>query len=829
VTARASVLAIALASGACRGGTTPEAKPPVPVGAASTALTVSMTTGVGPAGADSARAALEAGMPKLAIVLDDPRLAGAFERDAAGDDAAAAREIERVMATSGLDASQACAWNYVAGRLHLAAGEASDAVAPLERAIAPLAALGSADASDAILQSAGDDAGSRVCPLAPYARLRAAQALVHAGRYEEALALARAIAEPFTEHDEAALAVADALVGKGDRAAAADVWRALLASHPHGLRWVDTSLQLAQALLDGTSGAIGRGVVETRGTLGAASGHAQEALELATRVVVEAPAVAEKLGAGALRAQAVAALHARAMPPLTFDERLRQAQAWLDAAQPKRAREAADALVGSIPKGDKVNREIACKAAIVRAQATPHGKHDEAADAWGVAIARCDADETLATAFYQGARASASARRHAEALARFDQLEKRFPKHRLADDARLRAAAVLEDSGDEARALSMLSTLPDLYPDGDMRSEAMFRVARLRLQSRDWDSARAALDRAIALAVEASASGAAGRAEYFRARVAQLAGDLDDAKARYAVLIANRPLSYYMLCAYARLRMLDDSLARSTLQASISHETAGPFLTHEHAKLKTPEFEQFVRLLEVGEIEAARRLAGASGLADEGADPEVVWTIAWLYNRAGAPELGHAFARTRLVDFRTHWPAGRWRVAWEVAFPRPWDAVVVRESEATRVPASLTWAIMREESAFNPDARSSASALGLMQLMAATAKRVARDTPLPFDEQALHRPDVSIALGVRLLASLRAAFQSHPALAVAAYNSGTTSVRRWLTDYAGDDIDVFVERIPFDETRAYVKRVLSSEAAYAYLYAPAALDELLTW
>jgi soluble lytic murein transglycosylase len=52
-------------------------------------------------------------------------------------------------------------------------------------------------------------------------------------------------------------------------------------------------------------------------------------------------------------------------------------------------------------------------------------------------------------------------------------------------------------------------------------------------------------------------------------------------------------------------------------------------------------------------------------------------------------------------------------------------------------------------------------------------------------------------------------------------------VRRWLSDRGADDFDVFVERIPFDETRAYIKRVLASEAAYAFLYAPAALDELL--
>jgi soluble lytic murein transglycosylase len=153
--------------------------------------------------------------------------------------------------------------------------------------------------------------------------------------------------------------------------------------------------------------------------------------------------------------------------------------------------------------------------------------------------------------------------------------------------------------------------------------------------------------------------------------------------------------------------------------------------------------------------------------------------------------------------------------------------MVTRESDTARIPTALTWAVMREESAFNPEAKSVANAIGLMQLMAGTARLVAHDTDLPFDEQALHRPDVSIALGTRLLSELRTSFPLHPAFAIAAYNGGSNAVRRWLQQHGADDFDVFVERIPFDETRNYVKKVLSSEAAYAYLYNPAALDEIL--
>jgi soluble lytic murein transglycosylase len=103
---------------------------------------------------------------------------------------------------------------------------------------------------------------------------------------------------------------------------------------------------------------------------------------------------------------------------------------------------------------------------------------------------------------------------------------------------------------------------------------------------------------------------------------------------------------------------------------------------------------------------------------------------------------------------------------------------------------------------------------------------VAGDGGLGWDDASLRQPENSIALGVRLLGSLRDTFPGRPGLAVAAYNGGTVAVRRWLTERAGDDADVFVERIPFEETRAYVKRVLASEAAYSYLYASPALDEL---
>jgi soluble lytic murein transglycosylase len=781
---------VAVLVAACRGGHAREDRPPAEPGSAASARAPEVSPGGIP------EVAAYRGMPKLSTVLGDPRLADVRVHEQARDWSGAARSLALVRATVTLDRARACEWDYLAGRFHLAAGDLADALAAFEQV------------------SLAADAGL-ACGLAPYALLREAQTLVRMGRYDDAVARAVAIDADIAAHDEAELTLADGYVGQGNRAAAVPIWRGLLGTSPHGLRWADSSLELATALLDGIDGP--------------AESRAQEAFDLATRVLVEAPGVAEKMDVIGLRARASQLLPHRAAEGaerLRSEERAEQAQAWLESGQPKRATELAESVLKALPRGGKAHHEAACRAAIVRAQAKPRGKPDDAADAWGAAIARCDGDESLVTALYYGGKASASAHRPTEALERFGRVEKLFPRHRLADDASFRAAVLACDEGDEARGLAQLASLPDTYPDGDMGGEALFRVALAKLGKRDLGGARDALDRLLLAGFDAARS-ATERAEYFRARVAQLSGDADDAERRYTAIVTERPLGYYMLLAYARLRAMNEAGARVAMETSIAREPPGDFLTREHSELKSPAFDRFVRLLEVGEIDSARREAHAGGLVGDGVDPEVLWTVAWLYDVAGAPELGHSFARSRLLDYREHWPVGRWRVAWEAAFPRVWEDAVARESEASNVPAPLTWAIMREESAFNADARSVADAIGLMQLIAPTARATARGTQLPSDEDALRRPEVSIALGTRLLSSLRSSFPANPALAIAAYNCGSRAVRRWLTERGADDFDLFVERIPYDETRAYLKRVLASEAAYAYLYAPKVLGELL--
>jgi soluble lytic murein transglycosylase len=144
---------------------------------------------------------------------------------------------------------------------------------------------------------------------------------------------------------------------------------------------------------------------------------------------------------------------------------------------------------------------------------------------------------------------------------------------------------------------------------------------------------------------------------------------------------------------------------------------------------------------------------------------------------------------------------------YEFLYPRPYDPEVRRGAAVSGLPADFIYAIIRQESLYKADARSSAGALGLMQLLPSTARRTARawDMPRPSNASLLI-PSVNVPLGSVFLRSLLDRAGGQAPLAMAAYNAGPGAVRRWLPD-APMSMDVWVENIPYNETRGYVQRV----------------------
>jgi soluble lytic murein transglycosylase len=158
---------------------------------------------------------------------------------------------------------------------------------------------------------------------------------------------------------------------------------------------------------------------------------------------------------------------------------------------------------------------------------------------------------------------------------------------------------------------------------------------------------------------------------------------------------------------------------------------------------------------------------------------------------------------------------------WELAHPIPFRSLVDPGERTHGVPELLTYAIMQTESRFDPGATSWAGARGLIQLMPATAETVAQRAGKKVDPTQLYDPATNLDLGQRYLAGLTARWgnvDGSPALAIPSYNAGPGRTDDWLKLRGSWDLDLFVEAIPFDETRHYTQSVLGRWAAYCWLY-----------
>ena len=152
----------------------------------------------------------------------------------------------------------------------------------------------------------------------------------------------------------------------------------------------------------------------------------------------------------------------------------------------------------------------------------------------------------------------------------------------------------------------------------------------------------------------------------------------------------------------------------------------------------------------------------------------------------------------------------------DLRFPTPQSTLFSKNARKRSLDYSWVISIARQESAFNPMAHSYAGARGLMQLMPATAKQAAKQSKTPYKKVSeLYRPETNIALGTAHLAWLSERFKDNKVFATAAYNAGSTAVKRWLKARGHLPLDIWIETIPYDETRRYVQNVLAFRVIYS--------------
>jgi soluble lytic murein transglycosylase len=634
---------------------------------------------------------------------------------------------------------------------------------------------------DLVVARLGDAAfGSAI---GDHLRLILADALARRGDLDGARAAALAVADHYRDGRLAprALLMAATLAARaGDEAAAQAVLVRLLDRYP------DAGEAPAALYLLGQT-------AEARGQRDNAA-HAYRELRVLAPTTGWADGASDRL--------VVLAAAGTVVPPLTLDQRLDRAERLLKGGVPKTAADEAELIAGEARDPSIVVRALR----IVADGAQRLGRYEAAAKALGLAIPSAPADQQEALRLEQ-ARLYLRAGKRERTLDIVARVAKSASEADAAEALWLQGRA-LEDAQRYADAAAAYRTLVARFPRREVAAGALWHLGwnaylggRSAEAAEQWTKLDATGNRTWRLP-----------ALYWRARAVEESRDRAAAAPLYAQVLAEAPRSYYGVLALRRM----DGGAGDVRPAPVKLP-ADP----AEAIADDPGFARVDLLRRLGLVEAA--LEELADVVEQASGDTVrLYGFSSAYVRDERYHMALRILRRHFVLLAASGDPALPKAFWEMLYPFGWRDDVTAAAQRAGLDPFLVAAIVREESSYYPRALSRTGARGLMQLQPSTARPMAEHRGLAFaGGDLLDDPRTNLDIGTAFLAGLLQEFKD-PRLAVAAYNAGPARLRQWWKIRRTSDLEAFVEQIPFDETRLYVKRVMLSWDEYRRVYgAPA--------
>jgi soluble lytic murein transglycosylase len=630
------------------------------------------------------------------------------------------------------------------------------------------AQAGDAERADRLLAQVSE----RAPVVADHADLLRLRLRVAAGRWADAVALRDTWSHPSSPLlADFLLLLGRAYAGSGDEVAARSAWITALARTDDAARLAELRLEIARSQLR--------------------SGHDREAAEAFLEIFMHHPATP----ADAEALAALAVLEARLGPLRSASAERRRGDAAFRERRNEEALAAYDAALAQAgvepAAADAIRRQRAHTLFRLR-------RYPEAVRAFDGFPARTADRIERARAVARAGDVPAGIR-ELEAIAAHE-------RGAGAAQAQLLAALLLDGEGEAARARVHYAELVKTAPRRAEGAAALWQLGWSEYRAGRWRDAMAHFAK---LAPWEPDEVSRLRARYWHARAAEKAGDAEAAAATFRRIALEYPLSYYGWRASGRVPREGAGAA--------APELAPVSLARGRAVLAPADLERARILLEAGlapeaNAELDRLFGRARGLDDRLA-------LAGLYAEAGNYHQPQRLVVDAYAEPLARGPLPDSLDLWWHAWPAPY-ADEVREATAGRrhVDPALVYSIMREESGYRPEVLSVSGARGLLQLMPETAERVAQAEALAgFTADDLFVPRVNIALGSAYLEQLFGRFEGRPSAGIGSYNAGPHRVVAWLDGSRVED-DEWVEEIPYEQTRGYVKRVLRSLHVYRVLY-----------
>jgi soluble lytic murein transglycosylase len=418
--------------------------------------------------------------------------------------------------------------------------------------------------------------------------------------------------------------------------------------------------------------------------------------------------------------------------------------------------------------------------------------------------------ETAVEAWLLKAKRALKRDENAEARALFVQLSKRWPRARQAEEARFMIPWLDFQAGKLKEAAEGFERFEKRHPQAARRDEALAYSSLARMRRGEFSAAAEDCQR---LLKKYPHSSLVPQAMYWSARAGEEAGrSKEEVETDYGQVIRLFPATFYAHLASARLREMKLPVPQAWRSRPTGAEVASP-----------PALQLALALAQAGLLRDFRVEAWQKIGSIRGADQALQFGHTFLQH--GDYGLAHAAASRALWAQAYAKQNGE---ALALFYPKAFQGVVEQAAQQNGISAPLIWSIMRRESHFRADVRSSADARGLMQLLSSTARAIAQKLGDPFESaDRLFDPSTNIRLGSWYLGQLQARF-AHPALVSAAYNAGPGPVLRWQKERRDWPLDLFVDCMPYRETRGYVKQVVADLFNYPALYGEVTGDLELT-
>ena len=299
---------------------------------------------------------------------------------------------------------------------------------------------------------------------------------------------------------------------------------------------------------------------------------------------------------------------------------------------------------------------------------------------------------------------------------------------------------------------------------------------------------------------------------FWAAKIHERRGNLQARDAALHELEADYPYSYF---SYRARAIIGEPILAPN---EVANGNVFPDVDAQLASAHEPRLDSVRELAWLGLYrEATREMKSVA--AAWPANLGMQFMLANLYVQGGEPFSANNVLQRKFRQFVRHGGTGVPHRFWEILFPLNYWDTIKTEAEQRQIDPYLIASIIRQESGFEPSTVSNADAVGIMQIMPAEAASIATRAglPPPTREQ-LFDPKLNIAVGVAEYAQKLAAEHGNTTLAIAAYNAGEDAVGKWIAQQPVDDEDLFVESIPYAETRLYVKTVSRNRFEYRRIY-----------